>query len=181
MDFAALDLGSNSFHLLVVREAGNALTKLASEKRTLGLGRYVKATGRLPREAFEDALKAVESLIRRARQFPGVRLNVVGTSALRDAANGGEFAHAVAERTGVEIEIVSGETEARLVYQGARHGHALPARIAVLDLGGGSVEIAVGDRESCRPLASLPLGFLRVGSARGVGGTLDLDIARART
>jgi exopolyphosphatase / guanosine-5'-triphosphate,3'-diphosphate pyrophosphatase len=180
MDLAALDLGSNSLHLLVARANGARFTKLASEKRTLGLGRYVRMTGRLPAGVFESAVDAVVELIDHARRFHGVRLVVVGTSALRDAQNGSDFVRAVETRTGVQIEIVTGDVEARLVYEGARSGLNLPERIAVIDIGGGSVEIAVGEGAACTPVASLPLGFLRAGSARGVGGSVDLPGARER-
>lgn len=179
MDFASLDIGSNSFRLLVVRASGRSLIQLASERLTLGLGRHVKATGRIPSGVFDQALEAVVALVDKAREFRGIQLSAVGTSALRDAVNGVEFARAVQLRTRVTIEIVSGETEARLVYDGARSAlPTLPARVVVVDLGGGSVEIAAGEEGWCMPIASLPLGFLRLGRAPGVGGSMDLSAAR---
>lgn len=180
MDIAALDLGSNSFHMLVARVSGDRLAKLGSRKYVLGLGAYVQRPGGIPAAVREQALCAVESMAAYARTFRHVRIVAVGTSALREASNGPELARAIQEHTGIPVDVVSGDVEAELVYAGARSAlPGLPESVAVVDLGGGSLEIAAGREGSCRPVASLPLGFLRLGRARGVGGTLDLASARA--
>jgi exopolyphosphatase/guanosine-5'-triphosphate,3'-diphosphate pyrophosphatase len=175
MDVGALDLGSNSFHMLVASVGGGVITKLGSQKHTLRLGAHVQRAGFIPETPFREALDAVCRLVDYARTLCDARVVAVGTSALRDAANGAEFVGAVSEATGVRVEIVSGELEARLVYEGARSGlHGLPPRVGVVDIGGGSVEIAIGQDGTCLPVASLPLGFLRLGRSRGLGGSVDL-------
>jgi exopolyphosphatase/guanosine-5'-triphosphate,3'-diphosphate pyrophosphatase len=122
----------------------------------------------------------VGELVGEARRRGAPRVIAAGTSALRDAENGARFAAAAGLRYGITVEILSGEEEGRLVYDGARfRAGELPERVGVIDLGGGSAEIAIGDDERCLFAASLPLGFLRLARTLDVHGALDDDgIAR---
>ncbi|HEV8551757.1 MAG TPA: hypothetical protein VGQ57_22070 [Polyangiaceae bacterium] len=175
MLLGALDLGSNSFHLLVARLGRRGeLEKVAGRKRTLRLEEVVAATGHIPPETFARALEAVGELVAEARRRGAERLVGAGTSALRDAENGAHFVATAALRYGLPIAILSGEEEGRLVYSGARfRGSELPERTGVVDLGGGSVEVAIGDDERCLFAASLPLGFLRLARTLDAHGALD--------
>jgi exopolyphosphatase/guanosine-5'-triphosphate,3'-diphosphate pyrophosphatase len=175
MQLGALDLGSNSFHLLVARlDRRGRWQKVVGRKATLRLEEAVAATGRIPPETFARALDAVGELLADAREYGAEDVVVAGTSALREAENGSAFGLAVRERYDVAVEILSGEEEGRLVYAGARsRASELPERVGVLDLGGGSVEVAVGDGESCRYASSLPLGFLRLGRVLDAHGALN--------
>lgn len=166
MHFAAMDLGSNSFHLLAAAQGSRGdLVKLGSYKEVLKLGASMDAHGVLPPAAIARALDAVGTMLAFARFFRATPI-AVGTSALRTAVNGRDFVDAAWQRFGLKVEIVSGADEADLVYQGGRSGlSGLPSRVAVVDLGGGSVEIAVGDAAHCRYTGTLPLGFLRFGDA----------------
>lgn len=177
MQLAALDLGSNSFHLLVAHVGSDAaLTKLASHKEVLKLGRVVQRAGHVPQLEFDAALSAVTKLVSIARAFRVDRVVVAATSALREAANGRDFCDAVEARCGVSVEQLSGTEEGRLVYQGARGGLAeRTGRLGVVDIGGGSVEVCLGEGSVCQHVASLPLGFLRVAEK------VDLTRGRAET
>jgi exopolyphosphatase/guanosine-5'-triphosphate,3'-diphosphate pyrophosphatase len=177
MLLGALDLGSNSFHLLVARVGRRGeLEKVAGQKSMLRLEEAVAATGRIPPETFERALAAVGELAAAARRRGATRVVAAGTSALRDADNGGHFAEVASLRYGIDVEILSGEDEGRLVYDGARfRAGELPERVGVLDLGGGSAEIAIGDGHECRFAHSLPLGFLRLARNLDAHGALDDD------
>ena len=181
MNIAALDLGSNSFHLLVARVGAlGRIEKLGSAKRTPRLGESVAATGVIPPEAFRTALEAVGELATEARRYPIDRLVTVGTSALRDAKNGDEFVRAARARHGVHVELLSGTDEGRLVYEGARARlDQVPRRAVVLDLGGGSLEVALGDGPGATLVDSLPLGFLRVAHTLDARGGMDAAL-RAR-
>lgn len=175
MLLGALDLGSNSFHLLVARlNRRGRLEKVAGRKATLRLERAVAASGRIPPEIFARALDAVGELLAVAREYGATAVVVAGTSALREAENGTAFGLAVRARFGVGVEILSGEDEGRLVYAGARSRMSeLPERVGVIDLGGGSAEVAIGDGEVCGYARSLPLGFLRLARVLDVHGPVD--------
>ncbi len=167
MHFAAMDLGSNSFHLLVAaRGPDGELVKLGAYKEVLKLSSSIDAAGRLPESTIARALDALGTMLAFARFFRAQPI-AVGTSALRAAKNGQDFVRAAKRRLGLEVRILSGDEEAALAYSGARSAlSGLPARIAVVDLGGGSVEIAVGElQEQCRCTETLPLGFLRFGAS----------------
>ncbi len=181
MLLGALDLGSNSFHLLVARVGRRGeLEKVVGQKSMLRLEEVVAATGRIPTETFERALAAVGELAAVARRRGAMRVVAAGTSALRTAENGAHFAEVASLRYGIDVQILSGEEEGRLVYAGARcRAGELPERVGVVDLGGGSAEIAIGDGEDCRFAHSLPLGFLRLARSLDAHGALDDDrIAR---
>jgi len=175
MLLGALDLGSNSFHLMVARvDRRGELVKVAGQKSMLRLEEAVAATGRIPPETFERALEAVGELTAAARRRGATLIVAAGTSALRDAENGAHFAEVASLRYGIDVEILSGEDEGRLVYDGARfRAGELPERVGVIDLGGGSAEVAIGDDEHCRLAHSLPLGFLRLARTLDTHGALD--------
>jgi len=191
MKLAALDLGSNSFHLLVAEADGtDELTKLGSHKEVLRVGAVVQQHGQLTPKAFESAFDSVTRMASVARSFEAEKLTTVATSALRDARNGGAFFEACQQLLGVEIELLSGDDEARLAYLGARSAMRLTTgRVLVADVGGGSLELAVGDGATCSSVLSLPLGFLRLAHAfpqSEPGGTgrlsryVQLECERAR-
>jgi len=180
MNVGALDLGSNSFSLLVGRARGRRIEKRATQKVSLRIGDVVARHGALPEPAFENALAVARDLADKAREEGAICLAAVGTSALRDAQNGAEFVRAAAERFGLTVELVSGDEEARLAYSGALSAlDGARERALVLDLGGGSAEVAVGDGDECLAVESLPLGFLRVGRELELASPLNAaDVAR---
>lgn len=167
MKLAALDLGSNSFHLLVAQTDGGAkLTKLGSHKEMLRLGSVVREHGRVSDEAFARGLHAVGRASAVARELGAETILAVATSALRDASNGAAFCDECYRQHGVRVRLISGDDEARLAYLGARSAlEPSHSRVLVADVGGGSVELALGDGPSCSDVRSLPLGFLRLASA----------------
>jgi exopolyphosphatase / guanosine-5'-triphosphate,3'-diphosphate pyrophosphatase len=167
MKLAALDLGSNSFHLLVAQiDGAGQLVKIGSHKEVLRIGAVVQERGQLSHEAFVRALSCVRRAAALASELGAEKLSTVATSALRDARNGRSFCDECAVRLGVEVELLSGDDEARLAYSGARSALSLTeGRVLVADIGGGSIELAVGDGATCSDVRSLPLGFLRLAGA----------------
>jgi exopolyphosphatase / guanosine-5'-triphosphate,3'-diphosphate pyrophosphatase len=163
MVLSVLDLGSNSFHLAAYRVRGRGrLEKVARTKEMCRLGAGTLWNGSIDDAAWRRGSAALDRLYRRAGGDAD-RLIAVATSAIRDAANGPDFCRAARRRLGLDIEVLSGEEEARLIYWGARS--ALPreaGRVAVIDVGGGSAEIAAGDRQGCALSVCLPLGVLRL-------------------
>jgi exopolyphosphatase / guanosine-5'-triphosphate,3'-diphosphate pyrophosphatase len=191
MKLAALDLGSNSFHLLVAQtDDTGELAKIGSDKAVLRLGKVVQEHGQLSDSAFAGALSMVDRMARVARELGAEKLVGVATSALRDARNGRAFCDECSARHGVAIELLSGDDEARLAYSGARSALKLTTgRVLVADIGGGSVELALGDGATCDSVQSLQLGFLRLaqafpldapGGAKRLARYVQLECEKAR-
>lgn len=135
MPRAAIDIGTNSMRLLIVDDDGNDVVRVA---RVTGLGMGVDATRRLASEAVERTLGVFDRFGRMCDAHGVDRRRAVATSAARDAENREEFLDLAAELLGVRPEIISGEAEARLAYQGAAAGR--DGEIVVVDIGGGSTE-----------------------------------------
>ncbi len=178
--FAAIDLGTNSFHLVIVQvdEAGR-YEVLTTEKETVRLSR---GAGDLERIAPDTMERAVTVLKRMAILAASHRAEVraVGTSALREASNQSEFVARVRKECGFSIEVIPGTEEARLIYLGVLQ--ALPVqdqRVLVIDIGGGSTEFLVGLGGRVDVAASLKLGAIRLTDRFFSADPLDTDKIRA--
>ena len=147
---AAIDQGTNSIRLLVLEppaEAGGDPNELSRDMVITRLGQGVDRTGRLDPEALRRTVDVLARFCRRARALHVDRIRVAATSAVRDAANRDEFAVAVLEHAGSELEVISGEREAGLSFLGGTLGldpATTPSPYLVLDIGGGSTEFVVG-------------------------------------
>jgi exopolyphosphatase / guanosine-5'-triphosphate,3'-diphosphate pyrophosphatase len=161
---AAIDIGTNSIKLLVAAvEEDGSLQILSREKSLVRLGSETLATGRLSEEAVEAGVSAVEQFLRSIRASGAELVRAVATCAVREAANSAEFLEAVRRRTGVSIDVVSGEEEARLINLGVRS--EFPARfdpLFLIDIGGGSTEFVISEGSRVRLTESLPLGVVRL-------------------
>lgn len=167
MRIAAIDLGTNSFHLLVV-DAGpdGSFVPLVREKEMLRLGDDVAREGRISREASRRALATMRRFRSLADAAGATRVVACATSAFRDAGNGPRLAAMLAEETGIQARIIDGETEARLIYSAVRASVLMEkGPVLALDLGGGSLEVMVGDGRALWWARSLPLGVARLTTA----------------
>lgn len=163
MRCSVLDLGSNSFHVLVADLDGRSLVPVAREREMLHLGRVVAAHGALPEADIVRAERTVAHLSTLARRSGSVEHLAVATAALRDADNGTEVLARLTEAAGAPVRVLSGEDEAAMAYRGVRAGVAVGAEpVLVLDLGGGSLELAVGTAGEVTWAASTPLGASRL-------------------
>ncbi|MEL7044454.1 MAG: exopolyphosphatase [Pseudomonadota bacterium] len=171
---AAVDLGSNSFHLLIARiEHGEIRpTQALSEKVQLAAG--LSEDRRLSREAIERGLDCLRRFAQLLKSVEPERLRVVGTSALRRARNRREFTEQARQILAAPIEVIYGREEARLVYLGVAHTLAddEQARL-VVDIGGGSTEFAIGERFEPRQLESLKVGCVTYSREFFPGGKLS--------
>lgn len=157
---AAVDVGTNSVRLLVVDGDGATLERRMEITR---LGRGVDRRGRLDDAALEVTLATLGSYRRCWEQHGATAVRVAATSAVRDAADRERFFAGAADRTGVEVEVLSGEDEAATAYAGALAALEVPQPAAVLDIGGGSTEIIVGDGDGgLAASVSLQLGCVRL-------------------
>lgn len=146
---ASLDLGTNTFLLLIAEVAAGTITPVLDRETIVRLGKGVDAAGNLNAAAMQRGYACLQEYVALARQYQAEKIFAVGTSALRDAANRAEFIDAALAQTGVRIDVISGEKEARLAFAGTvSNKTALPAPLAVLDIGGGSTEVVMGEAVS---------------------------------
>lgn len=157
---AAVDLGSNSFHLIVARVRPGELMVLDRLKEMVRLAGGLRADRTLDPEVQEHALACLTRFGQRLQGLPADRVRVVGTNTLRSARNAGAFLERAEAALGHPVEIVSGMEEARLIYLGVAHSLAVDPtdRRLVVDIGGGSTELIVGDGYTPRRMESLYTG-----------------------
>lgn len=159
---AAIDCGTNTIKLLVT----DADHEHLRESRMVRLGQGVDATGRLADAALERAFAAIDeyAALVRAHGVAPERVRFCATSATRDASNGDVFAAGVEQRLGVRPDVIAGDEEARLAYDGAlRHlRHEPPAPVLVIDIGGGSTELILGGPEGPQQAHSMDIGSVRL-------------------
>src|SRR5882724_12549225 len=142
---AAVDLGSNSFHLQIGRVVDGQVYPLDAVREVLRLGAGLTAEKRIDRGTQAQALETLAKFAERLRGFSRQAVRAVGTNALRVAKNAPQFLREARQVLGFPIEIISGREEARLIYLGV--AHALPVsaqRRLVIDVGGGSSEFIIG-------------------------------------
>lgn len=160
---AALDLGSNSFHLLVadVRSDGT-ITPVLREKEMLRLGDTVARTGEIG-ERIGDVIACLRRLKALIDSTGASETVTCATAAIRDAEDREAVVARIAAETGLDVRVIAGEEEARLIFEAVRASVVLePAPAVCLDLGGGSLEVNVGDVSGLLWSRSLPLGVARL-------------------
>lgn len=156
---AAVDLGSNSFHMVVARNTHGQLTVIDRLREPVRLAAGLDDTGRLSREAMDRALSCLERFGQRLRDMHAESVRVVGTNTFRLARRKGAFLDRAYTALGHPIEIISGIEEARLIYMGVAHSSPNdPGRRLVIDIGGGSTELIIGEGFQPREMESLRIG-----------------------
>jgi exopolyphosphatase/guanosine-5'-triphosphate,3'-diphosphate pyrophosphatase len=158
---AAVDIGTNSVHLVVARVDGNSIEVLEREKEMVRLGSSAGDMKLLTPEAIDRGIAALDRF-RQVAEIRGATVRAVATSAVREAENRAEFIER-ARDVGVDVEVVSGFEEARLIHLGVLQ--AVPAfdqRVVVIDIGGGSTEVVVGRQGEIANARSLKLGAIRL-------------------
>ncbi|WP_422449004.1 Ppx/GppA family phosphatase [Thermoanaerobacterium sp. DL9XJH110] len=160
MRFAVIDLGSNSARLLVADCKGQNLTPLHRELITTRLGRGVAKERRLDEPSMRDTLSAVSLFKDKAARMGCDRVLAFATSAVREAENGRDFLDVVKKDAGLDVVLLEGEREAKLSFIGARAGLGLAGMALVVDIGGGSTELTLGDSRIVKSV-SLPMGAVK--------------------
>lgn len=170
----AVDLGSNSFHMVIARLIDRNLDILDRIKEPVRLGAGLSAKGQLRRGAQDVALDCLRRFGQRLRDIEGRHVRAVGTNTLRLAKNAAEFLEAAREALGHEIEVVSGQEEARLIYLGVAHSvHDEGGRRLVIDIGGGSTECILGTGLEMIEGHSLYMGCVAWSERYFPGGAVD--------
>ena len=159
-----LDIGSNTVHMLIVDAAPGARPEPeASAKSTVRLIQYLKDDGTIRKAGVEAVLEAVRKAMALAEEYEITQLLVLATSALREAPNGGKILRKIEEAIGQPVTVLSGVDEARLTFLAARRWYGWDAgRLLVIDIGGGSLEVAMGSDEDPTVALSAPAGAGRV-------------------
>ena len=159
---AAIDCGTNSIRLLVADVVDGRLVDLTREMRVVKLGQGVDKTGEFAEEALERTFAALDDYAATCRSLDVDRIRFVATSATRDARNREVFLDGVRSRIGVTPEVISGHEEASLSFRGVVSAVTdAPGPYLVVDLGGGSTELALGDRELASAF-SMDVGCVRL-------------------
>lgn len=171
---AAVDLGTNSFHMVVARQAGDQLVVIDRLREMVRLGDGVDEDGRLDPKVAARAITGLERFGQRLLHMRANCVRVVGTSALRRVQRNRGFLERARKAIGHPIEIISGQEEARLIYSGV--SHSLPrstGRRLVVDIGGGSTELIIGRGNESQKLESLKLGCVAMSKEHFGDGKLS--------
>ena len=163
---AFLDIGTNSARLLVVRINPNrSYTVLSEQKEMVRLGEKEFQDGLLSEEAMDRTVRVIKNFCDLSRTYGATEFVAMATSATREAANRMDLVDRAREVADLELQIISGMEEARLIYLGVSSGHHIGRKTALfMDIGGGSTELAVGDQTEYSYLESLKVGAIRLTS-----------------
>ena len=159
---ASIDIGTNTFLLLIAEVGGKGLTPLLEQETIVRLGEGVQKNNVLSQEAMERGLQTLAFYMEQCRKMGAQKVFAVGTSALRDAKNSETFLKRTKEKLDLSIEIISGEEEAQLSFLAVtRDLNNSEQSIFVVDVGGGSTEFILGRNNGITQWVSLPMGSVR--------------------
>lgn len=157
--FAAIDLGSNSFHMVIAEPDGSSIRMVDGLRVPVRLGAGLDSEKRLKKQTREKALDALGQFSQRLRGVPLRQVRIVGTNTLRRAKNSAEFMDEAQSILGKRIEIISGREEARLIFSAVSHAAPDPETMRlVMDIGGGSTEVIIGKGYKPALLESINMG-----------------------
>ena len=172
--YAAIDLGSNSFHMIIAREVHGQMQVIDKHKEMVRLRSGLDEKGHLTPEAFEAGIACLERFGQLIRNISAQNVRAVGTNTLRNAKNSRDFLKAARKALGHEIQIIAGQEEARLIYLGVAHG--LPQsddQRLVMDIGGGSTEYIIGQHFQYQHLTSTEMGCVSISQKYFKSGELS--------
>ena len=162
MRFAAIDLGTNTFHLIIAEQEEDNFKILYKTNVPVKLGEGRINENIIIPTAFERGLNCLNTFHETILEYQVDRLRATATSAVRSAENGNDFVTAVKAHTGINIEIISGDEEAGLIYQGVKLSGAIKDLSLIMDIGGGSVEFILCDTEKLIWKKSYNIGAARL-------------------
>jgi exopolyphosphatase/guanosine-5'-triphosphate,3'-diphosphate pyrophosphatase len=164
--YAAIDLGSNSFHLIIAREVHGQMQVIDKHKEMVRLRSGLDENGKLTDKAFQQGIECLERFGQLIKGIPALNVRAVGTNTLRNARNSHEFLMQAKQVLGHTIKIIAGQEEARLIYLGvARSLPASTEQRLVMDIGGGSTEYIIGKGFENSHLTSTEMGCVSITQA----------------
>ena len=160
---AIIDLGTNTFHLLIAERAGNKASILYSEKQAVKIGLGGINHGIITDDGVLRALNCIQSFKVAMQERNVIRVQALGTSALRNAVNGKDVIQKIKVETGIKVKLISGNEEAEYIYFGVRSALDLGTeKSLIVDIGGGSVEFIIGDQKKIYWKQSFEIGAQRL-------------------
>lgn len=162
MRVAVIDLGTNTFHLLIAETAGNEPEILYKTNVPVKLGEGRINDNIIIPTAFERGINCLKDFSQTITKYKADKVRATATSAVRSAENGNDFVDAVKEQTGITIETISGDEEAALIYEGVKLSGAITDLSLIMDIGGGSVEFILCDGEKLIWKKSYNIGAARL-------------------
>ena len=164
MRISVIDLGTNTFNLLIVETNGDQTYKIIyNNKLPVKLGKSGIDKKEIRPDAITRGLNAIERHLQTIREYKAERIFAFATSAVRSARNGEQFVKMIRQRFDLEVEIINGDREAELIYYGVKQAVKLGSeKVLILDIGGGSNEFIIADQENIYWKKSYPLGVARL-------------------
>jgi len=171
MRLAAIDIGTNSIHIVIAQASGKGgFEVLDREREVVQVGKGSFTTGRLRKDAIARSVESLARFVALARRMGVERIACTATAAVREAKNGGDFVSAARAVAGITPRVIPAREEGRLIHLAVRSALPLPvAPSLILDIGGGSLQMVVGDREKLLRVVSAPLGALRLAELYPLG------------
>ncbi|MFK8018697.1 MAG: hypothetical protein AB8B86_02920 [Pseudomonadales bacterium] len=173
--FAAIDLGSNSFHLLIARANVHGIEQFDRFSSKVQLAEGLVDSGRLTAAAMHRGYECLEELRDHLNWFDVRAVRAVGTHALRVASNAPQFVRAAEKILKVPIEVLSGELEAKLIYEGLHASQNLQSSVLVIDIGGGSTEFALGESDQLNLTFSEEMGCVTLRDQYFADGNINRE------
>ncbi|MBT0586038.1 Ppx/GppA phosphatase family protein [Alteromonas oceanisediminis] len=171
--YAAVDLGSNSFHMVVVHVINGSVQIVGKIKQKVRLAAGLDDEMRLDEDSMQRGLTCLQSFAERLQDIPRSNIKVVATATLRLATNAGEFTHRAEKILGLPLSVISGEEEARQIYLGVAYTSANQGSSLVIDIGGASTEIIFGNDMTPIHMVSLDMGCVTFMERYFKGGELS--------
>ncbi len=156
--YAAVDLGSNSFHMVIAHLSEGRFRIVDRIKERVRLAEGMDEQKRMSPEAMARGLACLSLFAERLTNIKPDQIRIAGTYTLRRASNAREFVSEAAKVLNHPIEIISGQEEARLIYQGVAHTQHIEGQVLVVDIGGGSTELIIGEGFDHKALTSRKMG-----------------------
>lgn len=159
---AAIDIGSNAIRMIIVEVNSRGFTPIKKYRFPIRLGADVFKSGKISAKNLKESARTFEKFSQVTKKFGITRVRAVGTSALREAANGAAFVELVRRKSGIKVELIDGKVEAQWVHRAVRQEVRLEQHRAVLiDIGGGSVEVTFSNQGRIEATQSFPFGTVR--------------------
>ncbi len=162
-NFAAVDLGSNTFHLVIFRDGGSEPQIIFKMRKAVGIGKKGLERKKITKKALQRGLEALSEFKKYIDEHSCKRVEITATSAFRTAENKEEVLQEIKAKTGFEIKVISGEQEANLIFEGVKRAvHLTHENALIMDIGGGSVEFIICNQQDLVWKQSFEIGGIRL-------------------